>query len=297
MTNNLFKKISVGTVQFGMENYGILGTQQIQLEEIKSILDLLYTKGSRYIDTAPLYGDSEKNLGKAGVNDWRVMSKMPPINPNNLFEIKKISSGVSKSLKNLSLKNAEGLFIHDPSNATHKNSGYIFDALFELKSKKIINNIGVSVYTPEELIHILDRFDVDMVQIPMNIFDQRFKNEGLLDLLEQRGINVHVRSVFLQGILLKNPLDLPAYFNTWKSSFEVFHNYCGEINVKPLQVILNQILNEEKIDKVILGFDSLQSVNEIIYEIDSLKNISFNNHLFSETDINLLEPRLWPSAW
>lgn len=297
MTNKLFKKISIGTVQFGMENYGILGTQQIQLDEIKSILNSLYEKGSRYIDTAPLYGDSEKNLGKVGVKDWKVMSKMPPINPNNLFEIKKISSGVSNSLKNLSLKNAEGLFIHDPSNATHKNSGYIFDALFELKSKKIINNIGVSVYTPEELIHILDRFDLDMVQIPMNIFDQRFKNEGLLHLLEQKGINVHVRSVFLQGILLKNPQELPEYFNKWKSSFELFHNYCREINAEPLQVILSQILNEEKIDKVILGFDSIKSVYEIIYEINTLKNISFNNLLFSKTDINLIEPRLWPSAW
>ena len=74
-------------------------------------------------------------------------------------------------------------------------------------------------------------------------------------------------------------------------------NYCREINAEPLQVILSQILNEEKIDKVILGFDSIKSVYEIIYEINTLKNISFNNLLFSKTDINLIEPRLWPSAW
>jgi aryl-alcohol dehydrogenase-like predicted oxidoreductase len=292
-----FNKISVGTVQFGMDGYGILETPRISTKDVGMILRLLYTKGARYLDTAPLYGNSEEILGSVGVSDWNVMSKMLPIDACNALDIKNIEKSVMKSIETLGLDAIDGLFVHEPSNALHENAGHIFDSLNKLKDGGFLKNVGVSVYTPEELLKILERHSVDLVQIPMNVFDQRFENSGVLDLLARSGVKVHVRSVFLQGLLLKEPSDLPTYFKPWAQSFSNFHEFCHEEKIRPLQYILKQALMNSKVDKVILGFDGLQSVTDIVEEIEKIEVETSLQSDFSQSDVNLIEPRRWPSSW
>jgi len=277
-------KLALGTVQFGLD-YGVTNHDgQVSLEEVGKILKLAKKYNIDTLDTASSYGSSEKILGKAGVNDFQVVTKTSSLK----LGVKSVLKSFNQSLENLNVTSIDGLLIHNIDDIKDKQFDDLYKELYKLKREKLINKIGFSIYTPEQVDFLLKNFDFDLIQVPFNIFDNRLIQGGQLQALNNKGIEVHARSVFLQGVLLDFN-NLSNYFSPWKKEFSIYQETVKDNGLSLLECALNFVLNIREIDKVLVGVNSERQLKEIIQAVKRRSNLS----AYPINDINLLNPSLW----
>ena len=153
-----------------------------------------------------------------------------------------------------------------------------------------IKNIGVSVYHPEELDLILSNFNIDVVQLPVNIFDRRFLADRYLESLKSRNISIYVRSIFLQGLLLNN-IGRSSYFNKWNKLFNEYYHFININDYSPVEFCINFIRKIKCIDGIIFGATNIDELNQIFYSYNS--NKTFKNFDHFTNDLDLLIPSNW----
>ncbi len=197
----------LGTAQLGLR-YGIANiTGKPSFPAARSIIQEAWQQGIREFDTAQDYGNSEYILGGA-LNDLgvtqsaRVISKL-----SHHLDLKNsvaISASIEKTLKNLKIPRLYGLLLHDEQLLNQWDIG-LKGALRALVSAEKIDYIGVSVYSPEWAIHALQMHGIDIVQIPSNLFDQRFVQAGVIALAKTVEKQLYIRSVYLQGLFFLDP--------------------------------------------------------------------------------------------
>tara|TARA_B100000963_G_C22632415_1_gene675681 strand:+ start:2666 stop:3532 length:867 start_codon:yes stop_codon:yes gene_type:complete len=284
-------KFSLGTAQFGL-NYGITNTRgQILQKEITKIIRYSENKGIDSIDTAVAYGDSERFIGRAGVNGWKVVTKIPEI-PNQIKDQDQwLRDQINSSLKKLKIKSLHGVLLHRPLQLDDLRNKTIWLTLKQLKSEGLVANIGYSIYSPKELDILWHQFQPDLVQAPYNIFDRRLEMSGWLDKLFDEGVEIHVRSIFLQGLLLTALEEIPDKFKKWESLFHSWDRFTHQKSVEKLQNAITFVLNDPRITRAIVGIDSLRQLNDIL-EIIPEKNLIFPENL-STNDEQLINPSNW----
>ena len=257
-------RLALGTVQFGIP-YGISNQQgKVSLDAATEILNYAHIAGISTLDTAIAYGDSENRLGEIGVKDWRIISKLPeiPIATNDVLNW--VRESVNGSLHRLKIPCLYGLLLHRPQQLLSNKGQEIYNALNLLKQEGLVDKIGISIYSPTELEELCNRFSFDLIQSPFNIFDRSLKQSGWLSRLKLAGVEVHIRSVFLQGLLLMNPPNRPAYFNRWQPIWTEWEQWLYTNNLTALQACLSFVLSDPDIDRVVVGVDSLSQLQEIL---------------------------------
>lgn len=284
-------KLALGTVQFGLD-YGIANKHgQVPYDEAASILSKARDVGLDMLDTAMGYGNSEQRLGELNVEDWNVVSKMSTIPDGCSNIIKWVNESVSDSLGRLNVKSLYALLLHRPQQLLEKDGVKLFNALQKVKKSGLVKNIGISIYEPVELDNICSRFDIDIVQAPFNIFDDRLINSGWMKRLKELNIELHVRSVFLQGLLLMKPSERPEKFNRWNLHWNDYDAWLKENKLEPIQACLRYALSFNEIDKVIVGVDTLSQLEEVIAASNGMIP-NATNRLRSD-DVDLINPARW----
>jgi aryl-alcohol dehydrogenase-like predicted oxidoreductase len=277
-------KIALGTAQFGLD-YGITNQNgQVSIIEVENILQMAEGGGIDTLDTASAYGNSEEVLGRVGVDNFQVVTKTTSLNGG----VNEVIKRFYQSLNNLNKANVGGLLIHDIDEVNYKQFDSLFSRLNELKKEGLVNKIGFSTYTPGQVDLLLKNFDFDLIQVPFNVFDNRLIQGGQLKALNNRGIEIHARSVFLQGLLL-NFKNLPGYFSRWKNQFSEYQDTVEKSGLSLLEYALNFALNAQEIDKVLVGVNSEQQLKEIVQAVKDPISLD----AYSINDINLLNPSLW----
>ena len=169
----------------------------------------------------------------------------------------------------------------------------MFDELNKLKEKDITNKIGVSVYFPDDILKIMSRYEIDIVQLPMNILDQRFLNVRLLSYLKKKNIEIHVRSVFLQGLLLMHHSKRPAWTKNWNNPLQEFDRWCDHYKeTSRLKLCLDFFRQFDFFHSLVIGVQNHAELSEIL--IESKSPIIAKKF----PKINILNERLIvPSLW
>jgi len=282
-------KIVIGTANFGNQ-YSIKGIKKLETKEIEKILNFAYKKKIRNIDTAPVYGNSEFILGKIGLKNWRVSTKIQlKKNCKNHHDF--ILSSVSKSLNNLKVDKLENLLVHSTLGEFNKKEKIkIIETLKKLKKNKIIKNFGCSIYSPKELYDSTKSNDIDIIQVPLNIFDRRFVDKKVEKYLREKKIKLQVRSIFLRGLLLHDYNTLPRKFNYWKDNFKKYQMYLKKNRLSKTLGALS-ILNKIDFTSVVIGFDKYQELKDVV------KNLPNNKLLIPKFNIKkinkIIDPRKW----
>ena len=282
-------RLVLGTAQFGLD-YGINNSSgKIPSEEALPILNQAIKLGIDSLDTARGYGESEQIVGnfiRQTKEKIKIISKLPNCHASE------VESVVDLSLKTLNIEQFYGYLVHDYDH--YIENPEIWDELKKLKDKGKIKKIGFSLYYPKQLENILEKHQIDIVQIPYNIFDQRF--EAQLEMLKERGIESFIRSVFLQGLVFKRSSSLHPFFNNLKGRIDLL-NSIAEKNKVPIEAIcLNFALTNRFVDKVIIGIDNAEHLKKLVVSLNYYKNIeSLKETLleFKEDDENLILPFLW----
>ena len=277
-------KLALGTVQFGLD-YGVTNQSgKVEESKIEGILGFAKSNGIDTLDTASGYGNSEQVLGGVGVDGYQIITKTASLK----YGVDEVIKGFYQSLKYLNQKSVDGLLIHDINEVNDKEFDDLFERLHELKRQGLINKIGFSTYTPKQVNFLLENFDFDIIQLPFNVFDTRLAEGGQLQALKKKNIEIHVRSVFLQGILLDFD-NLSSYFSTWKGQFDKYQEVVEKSGMSLLEYALNFALNTQEIGKVLVGVNSEQQLREIFQSAQKEGKSS----AYPINDVNLLNPSLW----
>jgi aryl-alcohol dehydrogenase-like predicted oxidoreductase len=265
----------LGTAQFGLD-YGINNNRgKITQNEVMNILEYAYNNNIIMLDTASAYGDSEAVLGKAigDINrSFKIITKYPSnLSCSPLYWI-------DNSLQALQREKIYGCLFHNYS--TFQDHPEYIDDFIRIKESGKVEKIGFSLYYPSEAEYIITNdIPCDIVQVPYNIFDQRFA--VVFPILKSKNIEIHIRSVFLQGLFFILPEDMDVYFSTIKGKISDLHRFAQKIKLDIPSVCFGFVIQNRYIDKIVVGIDSLDN---LIFNVNSF---TFVNK--AKIDYSLLE--------
>jgi len=292
-------KLGIGTVQFGM-NYGISNQEgKTPLSEVQSIMTFARVNGIDMIDTAHGYGDSESVLGAVLSRGHRfsIITKTPgfPSRPLQPADATALKRAFLDSLAKLRQKNAEGLLVHNADDLLAPGGELLYAALQEIKKEGGVNRVGVSVYAGDQIDALLERYPLDLIQLPINVLDTRLLESSRLAALKQKGVEIHARSIFLQGLLLLDPERIHPYFEPVKPVLRRYHVFLQENGLTPVEGAFCFITGIAEIDYVIIGVNSLTQLHENYEAVNRTYADTVRQQLraFSLDDARYLNPARW----
>ncbi len=284
-------KLAIGTAQFGTD-YGITNQQGcVTEEEVNAILQYAKQSGISMLDTAIAYGDSEKKLGEIGVSDWQIITKLGLLNKSEKNIAASVNEQVQASLQRLKVDRLYGLLLHNTECLLSNDGQEIYDTLIKLKEIGSVQKVGISIYDPVELDQLCGRYKFDIVQAPLNIFDRRIVESHWDQKLQQQGIELHTRSVFLQGLLLMSAEKRPERFKQWAALWSSWDNWINANGLSFLQACLRYVFSINTVDKIVLGIDSCEQLREIINAVDGELPVLPDE--LRCNDVQLLNPSFW----
>ncbi len=284
-------KLILGTVQMGLP-YGINNTKgKVSLNESLEILNYAYQNGIEILDTAEVYGNAHQIIGefhkKYASKKFQIITKLSNQVKGDI--IKKVTS----FLDELRVGQLHALLFH--SFSSFENNQNNFGALEQLKFEKKIKNIGVSVYTNEEIEKVILNKEIDIVQVPFNLLDNANIRGEILAKARSKGKTVHTRSALLQGLFFKDINDHHKAVKNLRNELILIADISKKYKIATSALALGYCMQQHTIDNVLIGVDSIQqlkknleSVNYIIgpVVIDEINAIHVK-------DTNLLNPSLW----
>jgi aryl-alcohol dehydrogenase-like predicted oxidoreductase len=293
-------KLGIGTAQFGLD-YGISNASgKTSLKEVQSILKVATENGVDVLDTACFYGDSESVIGRClpKQNRFRIITKTLSFKKNRYSadDGNIIEKAFYESLKRLRLSSVAGLLIHHTDNVFAEGGEFLYDAMHELKSKGLVEKIGFSVYSGEQIDKLLDLYDFEMIQVPVNVLDQRLIKGGKLKKLKDKGIEIHARSIFLQGLLLMEPDNIHSYFDPIKPVINKYKDFVISRGLTPVEGAINLVASVPEIDYIIVGVNTAEQLRA---NLDGFKStlkdrIPLENFsMFSLEESRYINPSLW----
>ena len=266
-------------------------TRILKETNAKEFFKYLYKKKIKYLETAYEYKNNEKIFSKFNLKSFKIIMKINV--KKNEFSQKKIFEKIKLSLKRYNLKKFYCLMLHNTKSLSTKKKSTIFKTLEEIKRKKLVSKIGYSIYDKEELDKFYLSNKPDIIQGPLNLLNQELLKCGWLKKLKKDKVEFHARSIFLQGLLLKEREAVPLYFKQYSKYLNKYYNYTEKLNRSKLSTCLNFINNLDNVTKIIIGIDSINHLDDILslkltnkLSIKELNKLSINKK-------KLIDPRLW----
>jgi aryl-alcohol dehydrogenase-like predicted oxidoreductase len=280
-------------MQYGVANR----SGRPEVAEVSRMLRLARESGITLLDTAQAYGDAESVIGLAGedLHGWRIVTKTAPIKDGNFGdrEASALSDTLQESKRRLGSPKLYGLLVHNAEELFAVDGQRLWRVLEEFKEQELVIKIGVSVYEPDQLSGILDCYPIDMVQLPLNLYDQRFLQAGLLTRARLSGVEVHARSAFLQGLLLLPPSRLPEQFSRIHADHVRLYGELEASGITPLEASLRFCLNQSEIDQVIVGCETRGQLEGIVALASASGSCLPDPESFAVKDFALIDPRRW----
>lgn len=292
---NMLDRFGLGAAQFGLHYGRFNGTGKPSQEMLAAILDQASEFGLTSVDTAHLYGDSEAVLGRCGkhLSPFEIVTKTPRFHDGTITaaDAQELRAAFQKSQQELHLDPINGLLIHHAPNLLAPGGELLYEVMLQLKREGHVERIGVSVYNGETAEKIQAKFPMDIVQMPMNVLDQRALASGALARLAAAGVRVQVRSVFLQGLLLNHPESLDSQFDPAKPALRQFQASAHAAGMLPAHAALHFLLSIPQIDRVLVGVDSVQQLQQLFASFPLAPDIDYRRFAIDIPEI--LNPGMW----
>lgn len=291
-------KLALGTVQFGID-YGLTNHGgRTEPDEARRILDAARAAGIGLLDTAALYGCAEQVLGQCGAADagWRIVTKTIQFKQDSIgaADADACKQALQSSFTQLRAPSVYGVLVHHAPDLLVPGGERIWEILRQFQQQGRISRIGVSAYDGAVLARVLERYEIDLVQLPMNVLDRRLQADGTLAQLKQRGVEVHVRSAFLQGLLLSEPTTLSPYFAPLQARLAAFGRAAHDAGMSRAGLALAWLRANPCVDQIVMGVNNADQLR------DSVR--AYHEQLPADVDLSplrcddaaLVDPSRWP---
>lgn len=290
------RKLGLGTVQWGL-GYGVSNKQGMTPPEIVAqILVAAKEAGVEVLDTASLYGESERVLGANRLDGFRIVTKTPRFGTARITEANctQLVQVFSQSLQKLACDKVYGLLCHHVEDLLVPGGDKLWDAMCRLKGDGRVEKIGVSVYDSHQVDRLLKKLRPDLIQLPVNVLDQRLLKDGTLARLHDAGVEIHVRSVFLQGLLLMPLEQVPSYFSPIRNLLESWHAAAKSQGLSLVQAALTFARDIPYIDTVLVGVENLEQFHACCNDFSHPS--TFDASGLACDNPEFLNPALWKLA-
>jgi spore coat polysaccharide biosynthesis protein SpsF len=285
-------RIGIGTVQFGTI-YGITNMHgQVPRATVAEILQVALEAGIRLLDTAAMYGESEGVLGALVPkgDSFQITTKTT----TSAIGLKGVIERARESHRTLGGRQIHGLLVHSASDLHSSNGPELWAALQGLRDEGLFARIGISAYGSDDPIDLARRYHPDIIQLPVSVLDQRPERTGVIKTLKDLGVEVHARSVFLQGAIFLKPSELPLGLAHMRPRLEAFHTRLAELGLSPVQAGIGYPLSIPEIDCAVVGISSVEEARDILDATASVPAGVPWEELGVDDEV-LLDPRLWVS--
>jgi len=289
--NKYIDKIILGTAQFGMD-YGINNSNgKITNEEIYKILEYSYDNGIRQLDTAEVYGNSIDLIGEFHnqypEKKFKVFSKA-------IYSKDQVDYlyNIESNLKKLSIESYEGYMIHNYQSFTENQK--LINVMVDAKRSGLIKQNGISLYLNQEVNHLLNEDLLDFIQLPFNLLDNSSKRESTFKSAKSSNLDIHVRSIFLQGLFFKSQSLTPKKIKPLRKYIDQLIEICKDFNIDLDELAIKYTLNKDYINKIIFGIDNLDQLKRNIFIIENgikIPTLKIDN--INVLENNLLNPTNW----
>lgn len=296
--------LAIGTAQFGMQ-YGVANTGSLTpYDEMVKILDYAVSNGLATVDTSPVYGNAERLLGDYDkIDQLRIISKIMPLahSAEQINDALSVIRLVETSLVSLGVEKIYGLLVHHSADLFGPYGDHLYDAMQKMRDDGKVDKIGVSVYGPTEAQQILEKYQIDLIQIPMNPLNQAFVRSGLIERMAAKNIEIHVRSVFLQGLLLMSPDNFPDHLDFLKSPHAAFVRRSESLAISQMELAIAFLENHKAIGTAVVGVDSLSQLEQILASMNKAigtMNKAIGTMGFADlhvVDARFTNPASWPA--
>jgi aryl-alcohol dehydrogenase-like predicted oxidoreductase len=291
-------KLGLGSAQFGLD-YGVSNTTgKVPIDTVARILEAAAGLGCKAIDTARAYGDSESVLGEClwKGHPFKITTKTAPITggPMTANAIRQVTDDFRRSLDALRQPDVDGLMVHHAANVTGNGGADLVEALFRLKEEGLVRKVGVSIYTSADVAAVLGVFRPDILQAPVSVLDQRLIRDGTLARLRDMGVEIHARSVYLQGLLLMNLEMLPPPLGEFRPALAKVANAAGRLGVTRAELALAFVCARPEIDVAVVGVTNEAELRDAARACEVRLPSEGLEELFAE-DERLLNPAQWPA--
>lgn len=284
-------KLGLGTVQFGLP-YGVSNAAgQPPATEVARILARAAAADIAVLDTAAAYGNAEAALGQCLGPDHKFAIITKAASPGPGAHSQQLRDSVDASLRNLRQERLYGLLLHRAADLFAPGGQQLVTALRELVAAGRVAKIGVSVYTAEEIDRTLDIFTPDIVQLPISILDQRLLASGHLRKLKAAGVEIHARSIFLQGLLLMDAV--PTHFHPLQAHLARYAEFLARNGLTRVQAALSFIAAVPDVDVALVGVTGVAELDEILASMDRFDGCAEDFSAFAVTDERMVNPALW----
>lgn len=295
-----FPRLGLGTVQFGLD-YGISNRSgRPGTEEVGIILTEAATAGLEVLDTAPVYGDAENRIGMAlpAEAHFRIVTKTMPVNATEITadDAQRLLDDVERSRRRLRCDRLYGLMAHRSADLFKPGGQRLIEAMEMARDRGWVERIGASMYDADDVDALLRLWTPSLVQLPINALDQRLCRSGHLVQLSKLGVEIHARSVFLQGLLLMEPEQTPPFFAPIRPALTALRNGWHDAGLSSVEGALAHVLAIPQVETVVVGATKSTELRETI----AAARVAMTRHPTvsptSDVAACYLNPALWPAS-
>jgi len=280
-------RLVLGTASFGMDYGATNADGKVAKEKIRAILEKCRTKGIRELDTAQAYGRPEEELGEAGVGDFSITTKVY-VHPEE--GAKSVKEKLIQSLRCLKVGQIDNLLLHNEDCLIRNDADPIAEELHRLVGKGLARKVGISSYEPKQALELCKKYGFQVVQLPANVLDNRLLQNCLFERFLENKIEVQIRSVFLQGILIDYPRNPQGVPHKLLRLTEEFRAKCRELGLSPLQGALGHVYQQFRQAKVVIGVTGSKDLQQIL---ESLPREALDFRFASPAWVREFDPRNW----
>lgn len=293
-------RLGLGTVQFGSD-YGISNSGgQVPAREVAAVLETAAAEGLEVLDTAAAYGEAEAVLGRAlrEGHPFRIVTKTAPLPRDSIGakDVAQVLKSFHRSLERLRTPRVYALMVHHASALLRPGGEALAALMCELKDRALVAKIGFSCYSVVELQAARAVLEPDIVQLPCSVLDRRFTDSGTCAWLKARGVEIHARSLFLQGLLLIPTNALPRAFDAHRPVFERIDRFAAAHGVTRLALALGYARARSDIDVAIVGVTSQAELKQILDAMREPRAASLDYGGLGAAAEELLNPSLWTQS-
>lgn len=293
-------ELALGTVQFGLA-YGAVGSgQAVAPDAARAILDTAWHQGLRWLDTAATYGDIEARLADlCGPHRFCIVSKIVPLGALPAAErLQAVQHSVQRSIDRLGTR-LEALLFHSAADLLAPDGEPLWAAAQTAARQTTADRsaplrLGVSCYTPDELLQLRLRMDIEIAQLPANALDQRLLASLTgRDSAALQGVALHVRSAFLQGLLLapgRGALRVPAA----AAALAGWQARCNQAGLEPAVAALGVVKALPQVQACVVGVETLAQWQEVASAWQAAQPLHWPE--LAAADPAVFDPRIWPRA-